>query len=38
VVDTPKITAAFDKGVLKIHMPKSFEAKAKGRKVEVKSV
>jgi HSP20 family protein len=38
VVDSPKITAAFDKGVLKIHMPKSVEAKAKGRKVEVKSV
>jgi HSP20 family protein len=38
VVDSAKITAAFDKGVLKIHMPKTFEAKAKGRKVEVKSV
>lgn len=38
VVDTNKITAAFDKGVLKIHLPKSVEAKAKGRKVEIKSV
>ena len=38
VIDTNKITAAFDKGVLKIHLPKSVEAKAKGRKVEVKSV
>ena len=37
-VDSAKITAAFDKGVLKIHMPKTIEAKAKGRKVEIKSV
>jgi HSP20 family protein len=37
-VDSAKITAAFDKGVLKIHMPKTIDAKAKGRKVEVKSV
>jgi HSP20 family protein len=38
VVDSAKITAAFDKGVLKIHLPKTTEAKAKGRKVEIKSV
>jgi HSP20 family protein len=38
VVDSVKISAAFDKGVLKIHMPKTIEGKAKGRKVEVKSV
>lgn len=37
-VDSTKINATFDKGVLKIHMPKTVEAKAKGRKVEIKSV
>ncbi|HEV8497434.1 MAG TPA: Hsp20/alpha crystallin family protein [Gemmatimonadaceae bacterium] len=37
-VDIAKITASFDKGVLKIHLPKTTEAKAKGRKVEIKSV
>ncbi|HTR79178.1 MAG TPA: Hsp20/alpha crystallin family protein [Gemmatimonadaceae bacterium] len=34
-VDGSKITADFDKGVLKVHMPKTVEAKAKGRKIEV---
>jgi HSP20 family protein len=37
-VDIAKITAVFDKGLLKIHLPKTLEAKAKGRKVEVKAV
>jgi len=37
-VDIAKITAAFDKGVLTIHLPKTLEAKAKGRKVEIKTV
>jgi len=36
-VDASKITADFDKGVLKVHMPKSAEAKPKGRKIEVTS-
>jgi HSP20 family protein len=37
-VDSSKITADFEKGVLKVHMPKDGEAKPKGRKIEVKSV
>jgi HSP20 family protein len=34
-VDPAKITAEFDKGILKIFLPKTAEAKAKGRKVEI---
>lgn len=37
-VDSAAIFAEFDKGVLKVHMPKSVEAKSKTRKVEVKSI
>jgi len=36
-IDSAKVMANFDKGVLKIHLPKSVEAKPKGRKIEVKS-
>jgi HSP20 family protein len=34
-VDAAKITADFDKGVLKVKLPKSAEAKVKGRKIEI---
>jgi HSP20 family protein len=34
-VDPAKITAEFEKGVLKVFLPKTVEAKAKGRKVEI---
>ena len=34
-VDPTKISAEFVKGVLTVHMPKTAEAKAKGRKIEV---
>jgi len=34
-VDATKITAEFDKGVLKVFLPKTVEAKAKGRKIEI---
>lgn len=34
-VDTTKITADFDKGVLKVHLPKTDQAKAKGKKIEI---
>ena len=34
-VDASKINAVFKNGVLKIHMPKSSEAKAKGRKIDI---
>ena len=34
-IDTAKIQAEFDKGILKIHMPKTPEAIAKGRKIEI---
>ena len=37
-VDSSAISAEFDKGVLKVHMPKSVEAKSKTRKIEVKTV
>lgn len=37
-IDGTKIIAEFDKGLLKIHMPKTEELKPKGRKVEIKSV
>lgn len=36
-VDSSKIAGDFEKGVLKVHMPKGMEAKPKGRKIEVKS-
>lgn len=36
-IDSSAISAEFDKGVLKVHMPKSVEAKAKTRKVEVRT-
>jgi HSP20 family protein len=36
-VDADKISAAFDKGVLTISLPKSEEAKAKQRKIAIKS-
>ncbi len=36
-VDGSMVTAEFEKGVLKVHMPKTAEAKPKGRKVEIKS-
>lgn len=35
-IDAEKISAEFDKGVLRIHAPKSSEAE-RGRKIEVKS-
>ncbi len=34
-VDAAKITAEFEKGVLKVHLPKTAEAKTKGRKIEI---
>ena len=34
-VDPSKISAEFDKGVLKVKMPKTEEAKSKGRKIEI---
>lgn len=34
-VDASKITAEFEKGVLKVHMPKTAEAQAKTRKIEI---
>jgi len=36
-IDADKVSAEFQSGVLKVHMPKSVEAKKKERKVEVKS-
>jgi HSP20 family protein len=36
-IETDKIVAEFEKGVLKIHVPKDGEAKAKGRKIEIKT-
>lgn len=36
-VDNSNITAEFDKGVLKVHMPKTAEVKPKGRKVDIKA-
>ena len=36
-IDASKIAADFQKGVLKVHMPKGPEAKSKGRKIEVQS-
>ena len=34
-VDSAKINAEFKNGVLKIHMPKTTEAQAKGRKIDI---
>lgn len=34
-VDSSKVVAEFKNGVLKVHMPKTAEAKAKGRKIEI---
>ena len=34
-VDAEKVTAEFDKGVLKVFLPKTAEATVKGRKVEI---
>jgi HSP20 family protein len=34
-VDASKINAEFKNGVLKVHMPKTNEAQAKGRKIEI---
>ena len=34
-MDANKITAEFEKGVLKVHMPKTAEAQAKTRKIEI---
>ena len=36
-VDVDKINADFDNGVLKVTLPKSEKAKAKGKKIEVRS-
>jgi HSP20 family protein len=36
-VNGDKVTAEFDKGVLKVHLPKDAEVKPKGRKVEIKT-
>jgi HSP20 family protein len=36
-VNGDKVTAEFDKGVLKVHLPKDAGAKPKGRKVEIKT-
>lgn len=35
-VDAGKIAAAFEKGVLKVSLPKGGETKPKGRKIEVR--
>jgi HSP20 family protein len=37
-VDAAKVNAVCAKGVLKVHLPKSAEAKPNGRKIEIKSV
>ena len=34
-IDANKIAAEFDKGVLKIHLPKTAEAETKGRKIDI---
>jgi HSP20 family protein len=36
-VEAAKISAEFEKGVLKIHLPKDGEAKPKGRKIAIKT-
>ena len=36
-VDVDKIEAAFEKGVLKVKLPKSAEAKASEKKIEIKT-
>jgi HSP20 family protein len=35
--DVAKVSATFDKGVLKVHIPKSEKAKTAGRKIEIKA-
>ena len=37
MVDAANVAAEFEKGVLKIHLPKLAEAKPKGKKVDIKS-
>jgi HSP20 family protein len=37
MIDVSNITAAFEKGVLKVHMPKTAEVKPKGRKIDIKT-
>jgi HSP20 family protein len=37
-VDSSKVSAEFQKGVLKVHIPKDGEAVPKGRTIEIKSV
>jgi HSP20 family protein len=37
-VDSSKVSAEFQKGVLKVHIPKDGEAAPKGRTIEIKSV
>jgi HSP20 family protein len=34
-VDATKVSAEFNNGVLKVHMPKTTEAQAKGRKIDI---
>ena len=34
-IDANRIAAEFDKGVLKIHLPKTAEAETKGRKIDI---
>jgi HSP20 family protein len=36
-VDASKIAAEFEKGVLKVHLPKGAKAKTNGRKIEIKA-
>lgn len=36
-VNGDKVSAEFDKGVLKVHLPKDAEVKPKGRKVDIKT-
>jgi HSP20 family protein len=35
-IDGANVTATFDKGILKVHLPKLAETKPKGRKIEIK--
>ena len=36
-IDATKISAAFEKGLLKVHMPKMAEVKPTGRKIDIKA-